>query len=136
MSAYGTNFGCFNADSDMSTVSAFPNGNARLFENFHFFNVLKKRSISFFVSFFDCGNASKLRCKFGKSFLFSILSHSVVHIRPLVVFALCRVLKVGGNVTEFAKRLKPKFSVFFLVVGGFEEDSSDLLESCFLCNGC
>ena len=59
----------------------------------------------------------------------------VVHIGPLVIFALSCRKKVCRGGSKTAKRLEPKLCMLLLIVSSLLEDSRDLLEALLLSDG-
>ena len=136
MSAGGANVGGIGANNDVTAVTAFPNLNFALLENFSGFYVAEKRAISLLVMLFNCSNQTELFSQLVEAFLIGDLGKSCVHIGPLVVFTLSSSAEVLSGVTQTVELFEPQLSVFFLIVGSLEEQGSDLLIALFLCNGC
>ena len=76
MSAYRAHFRCLCAYYDVTAVSALPNLNFALSENFLSLNVLKESSVSLFVMLLDCAYHSELSCECRETLCFSCLAKS------------------------------------------------------------
>ena len=87
--------------------------------------------------FLDSGDpVEQLRDMF-KTFLAGFLGKGGVHIGPLVVFALGRVLQVRSGIRDaVVQQLEPDFRVLLLVVGRLQKQRRDLLIALFLGFGC
>ena len=117
--AYGAYCRCGSADDDMSAVAAFPYCYAALLKYCLFLNVFEERSVAFFMSLFDSSNTSELFCEVVETLFVGFFSHTVVHIGPLEILALCCAFEVIFGRAEFAESLEPHLSVFLFVVGCF-----------------
>ena len=107
----GADGGGRSAYNYMSAIAAFPNLNAGLFEYALGFNVLQKCAVSLLVRLFNGRNAAELCRECSEALFFGLLGHSVVHIRPLVVFAFGRGGKIFFNRAHAAKMLEPQLCV-------------------------
>ncbi len=136
MSAYGANIGSLYAQYHVAAVTAFPKGYAALLENFLGFNIVEKLAIALLVGLLNSCNAAELSCQLQEAFLFGIGCHAVIHVGPLIVFALGCVEEVLCGVAQLTQSLEPKLCVLFLVFSGLQEDLCDLLEAGLLCDGC
>ena len=94
VSAYRANFRSLLANVDVSAVGALPYAVAVAREHQFFFHVAEQLAIAFFVLFFDGGNAFKSGSNFVEAFFAGFLSHSGIHVGPLVVFAFGSVEQV------------------------------------------
>ena len=108
MIAGGANFGSLCSNDDVSAVAAFPNLDFALFNYLSHLNVLKKRTISFFVVLFDGGNKPEFSCKLGKTFFVGGLCKACIHVGPFIVFAFGGVSEVFGGVTDSVQLLEPQ----------------------------
>ena len=136
MSAGGAYFGSLGTNNEVTAVTAFPNLNGALLENFSSFNVLQESAISFLMVLFDSSNHTELLSEVVEAFFFSGLCKTVVHIGPLIVFAFSSRAEVLSGIAKAVQFLEPKLSVFFFVISSLEEEGSDLLIAFLLCNGC
>ena len=59
MVAYRTDIRCFCSNYDMTAVSALPDLYAAFLKYLSGLHIIKKRTISLFVCFFDCCNAAE-----------------------------------------------------------------------------
>ena len=88
MSANGAKLGCLCADYDVAAVSALPDLNFALSENFLSLNILEESSVALFVVLFDSADHSELSCECREALFFSCLSEAFVHVCPLEVLAV------------------------------------------------
>lgn len=125
----------FSANNNMATVAAFPHLYFTLFKDSGGFDILKQCTIALFMGFLDCANHAKLSGKLWEAFLFGSLCKALVHISPLVVFAIGSGGEVCGSIANAVEFFEPHLSMFFFVVCSLIKDSSDLFEAFFLSNG-
>ena len=135
MSAYGTFFGSFLADMQMSAVAATPYFDFAFGENFAVHYVSEQRAVTFLVSLLDGGYASETLRKLGKALFFGGFRKFFVHFHPFVVLAGCGSCKICDGVAYSAERFEPQLCVLFLVESGFREYRRYLLESRFFSRG-
>ena len=119
----------------MSAVAALPDFDLALFKYLSGLNVFQKCAVTLFMFFFDRGNKAEFRGKFFEAFLFGSLRKTVIHIRPLIVFAFRCGGEVLSGVSDAVKFLEPHLCVLFFVVGCLQEKRRDLLVALFLCFG-
>ena len=136
MCANGASAGSLGSHYKVTAVAALPHGHLSLLEYLLHLNVIKELSVSLLMSLLDSSNHSELVCKSLKALFLSFLCEGVVHIGPLVVFALCCCKKVSRGVTKSAESLEPELCMLLLVVCGLLKDSRDLLIALLLCYGC
>ena len=115
MLANGANLRCVGANVHMTAVTAFPNNLFVLCENGDGFHILQKRTVAFFVGFFDSGNATELFCERMEAFFIRFSCHTFVHIGPFVVFTFSSVEKVFSGIAKLAESLEPKLCVFLFI---------------------
>ena len=119
---------------NVATIAALPNAVAVLGEHNALFNVLQQFAITLFVTLLNGPNATEFNSKFGETVLDCLLSHGVIHVGPLVVFARSCVGKVRscrGNVS-LVQELEPQFCMLFLVKSSLCEELCNLLIAVFL----
>ena len=116
--ANGANLRSLCTHNDVTAVTALPNLNFALCENFLSLNIVKQCAIALFMVLLDSSDYSELCCKLCKAFFFSGLCKTVVHIGPLVVLAFSGCCKVCCGVTDAVKLFEPNLGVLFLVVSG------------------
>ena len=135
MSAYRTNFRSFISHVNISAVAAFPAKRRIAFKGFISFVGFQKFFVPCFMSGLYFGNALKFFSQFFKAFFSGFSCHSCIHICPFKVFTLSGILKIGVDIVNSVKLLKPHFCVFFFLIGSFQIKSCQLLISCFFCSG-
>lgn len=125
----------FLAGIDVTAVCAVPLLFLRAGENFAELDVGKQFSVPFLMGFFYYGDAGEKFCKFREAFLRGIFGKSCIHIRPFILFTVCRVFEVCNCIGHCAavEKLEPEFCVLFFVVCGLFEDIGDLVISLFSC---
>ena len=85
--------------------------------------------------FLDLGNHAELGSQCRKTFLFCGFGKAGVHIRPLVILAVCGSAQVCSGVPDALELLEPHLGVFLLIVRGLQEQGSDLLVAFLLRDG-
>ena len=136
MLAYGAKLGSLRTNYDMSAVAALPDLYAALFKYGLRLYVIEKCAVSLLVRLLDSRNAAHLLSKVVEALLVSLARHSVVHIRPLVVLALCCGDEVFCRRSKSAESLEPKLCVLLFVFCGLKEKLCYLLVARLLCNRC
>src|SRR5699024_12140719 len=94
MRAYRADFRSLVSFINISAVVAFPAERSFVFESFSFTVVIKQLLIALFVSGLYLGYAAEFSGKFGKAVFFCFLSHTFIHICPLVIFSCSGVSKI------------------------------------------
>lgn len=135
MVANGAHLRSFLADNDVAAVSALPDGITVLGEYLFFLYVAKKLAVTLLVSLLNGCYHAELGCDFLESFFVSFLSHAVVHVSPLIVFASGSCFKIACGVLDVStfEIFEPQFCVFFLVACGFFKDVCYLFVALFPC---
>lgn len=123
MSANRADFRSFFSFNNVAAIGADPNGLFIAFEHGPIFYLFQQSLVSFFMMFFDSAYSSEFISQFGEAFFFSGFSEAFVHIGPFVMFTGSRIFQVGNGIRNGAamESLEPNLSVFFFVVGGFQE---------------
>ena len=106
VSAYGANFRSLGANNDVAAVTAFPNLNFALLENLSGFDVLQKGTITLYMMLLDFANHAELGRQSLEALFFCGLGEVIVHIGPLVVFAISCSCEVCCGVTDAAELLE------------------------------
>ena len=119
----------------MAAVTAFPNLNFALLENLSGFDVLQKGTITLFMMLLDFANHAELGRQSLEALFFCGLGEVIVHIGPLVVFAISCSCEVCCGVTDAAELLEPQFCVFLFIIGGLQEQGGNLLHTFLLSYG-
>ena len=135
MLTYRAKLRSLNAHHQVAAVTAFPQSNTALFEDRLGLHVVQKLAITLFVSLLDGSNAAELLSQLMEAFLIGFTSHAVIHVSPLVVFALGCMQQVLSSIAQLTQCLEPQLGVFLFVLGSLQEQGSDLLEACLLGNG-
>ena len=127
MGADGADLWRFGTDVDVSAIEALPDDDLVALEDDAVVDVGDECEISLFVLFLDRRNAFEHRRDLVKALFARLFGEGRVHVRPLVVFALCGVDQVGLGVADAAvEQLEPHLCVFLFVVCGLLEDVRDL----------
>ena len=100
MLTYRAGFGSRSTDNDMSAIAAFPNRYTGLFKYGFGFHIFKKSTVSFLMCFLNSGNATELLRQIVKAFFIGFSCHTIIHIRPLIIFAFCRCRQVFLCITN------------------------------------
>lgn len=134
MGANRANLRRFLAYDDVTAVAAYPDGVALAREYDSLLDVLEQAQIALLVVALDGTNGAEFEGDFGESLFFGFFCHAVIHVGPLVVFALGGIAEVGHGVGNLAavQKLEPQFGMLFLVVGSLFEEGCNLLVAVFL----
>lgn len=120
---------------DVPTVAADPNDFLALCKNASAAYIVKQLEVARLVLLFDCSDSAEKLRDIRKALGVRLLSHTRVHIRPLVVFTGCRrnevFLRRGDRAA--AQKLEPQLGVLFLVCCGLLENRRYLLIAVLLC---
>ena len=124
------------ANHDETAVAALTDLNLALLKDLLVLHVVQQVALSLLMGLLDGSNASKLGRKSRKALFLGLLGHTVIHIGPLEVLALSSMEKVLSGIAQLAQLLEPELSVLLLVLGGLQEQLSDLLKAGLRCHGC
>ena len=116
MIAGRANLRCLGADNDMSAVSAFPDFDFALRENLLRLYIVQQRAVSFLVVLFDFTDQTEFCRQLREALRLSGLGNCILHICPLVVFALCCRCKILCGVTDACKLFEPHLCMLLFVV--------------------
>ena len=83
----------------------------------------------------DLSDHAEAGCQLREALCLGCFGKACIHVRPLVVLALCGRCEVLGRATDAGQLLEPQLGVLLLVVRRFEEQRRDLLVALLLCNG-
>src|SRR5699024_7177664 len=119
---------------DVSAVITFPAKGSFVFESFSLAVVVEKLLIAFLVSCFYLGNAAELCGQLRKSFVFSLFSHSLIHICPLIVFAGSSICKIFIYTSDAVELFEPHFGMLFFLICCLLKDIRHLNKSGFSCS--
>lgn len=133
MSAYRADFRSLCSDYDMTAVAAFPNLDFALSEHFLRLHIMKQRSVTLFVMFFDGCDSTEFSSEFRESFLFSSISKTGIHVSPLIVFTISGSTEIFSSSADSVQFLEPHFRVLFLIIGSLLEKSGNLLKAILFC---
>jgi len=135
MCARRADLGSLGANDDMTAIAALPHLDLALCKDLCHLHVVQQCAVTLLVVTLDRCDQTELFCKLSKALFLSSLCKTIIHIRPLVVFALCRMQQVLCCVADTVELLEPQFCVLALVVCRFEEERCDLLVAFLFCNG-
>src|SRR5699024_5858327 len=116
VSAYRADFRSLVPIVDVTAVTALPSKRSLVLECLACLVVIQKSLITFFVRSFYLSYASELSRQFCKAFLFGFLSHSLIHICPLVVLACGSVSKIFFYISAAVELFEPHFCMLFLLI--------------------
>ena len=111
----------------MAAVSALPDLDLALCEDGGRLHVVQQGAIALLVMTLDLADHAEAGCQLREALGLGRLGKACIHVRPLVVLALCGRCEVLGRATDAGQLL--------LVVRRFEEQRRDLLVALLLCNG-
>ena len=129
MVADGAYFRSILADHDVTTVAALPDALIVAREDDTTLDVAHELLVALLVMLLDSTYHTELSSDLLEAFLLSFLSHTGIHVGPLVVLTGSSSLEVALRILDVTtlEILEPELSVLLLVVGCLLEDSSDLL---------
>ena len=134
----GTNradIGSSSADNDVSAVAAFPYTDATLLENFGCFDIVQQGTVTLLMTLFDGSHTSELLSQFMEAFFIGFTGKGVVHVCPFVILTFSSMKQILGSRANSTQMLEPQFGMFFLILGGLEEEGGYLLVTVLLGNG-
>ena len=134
MVAGGAHLRSGRAYDDMAAVGALPDGVAVLREHLLVKDVLEKSAVALLVVLLDGAHQFELLRDLVESLLAGLLRHPGVHVGPLEVLSVGRVVEVGDGAGHGAavEVLEPYLGVLLLVGGGLLEEGGYLYESVLL----
>ena len=135
MGANRANFRCLGASDQVTAVAALPHHDAGLLEDSLGFHIMQQSTIALFMALFDGRYTAELGSQLLEAFFFGFAGHAVIHVGPLVVFAVGSFHQVFGSIAYFTQRLIPQFGMLFFVGSGFQEQRSNLLKALLLSYG-
>lgn len=109
------------AHDDVTAVAAFPDFYLALFEDLHGFHIGQQLAVAFLVMLFNGGNQAEFCGQLRESLFFRGLGKAVVHVGPLVIFALGGVQQVLGGIADALELLEPHLGMLFFIFGSLEE---------------
>ena len=136
MEADRADFRSLRADHDVTAVAAFPDRDAGLLKHLLLFHVLQQLAIALFVGLFNRSHAAELSGEFRETFFIGFLRHTVIHIRPLVIFTGSGSGEVFLGRADLAELTEPQLRVFTLVISGLLEKSGNLFVTRLLRDAC
>lgn len=127
VTAYRAHLGSLLAHDQMAAHTALPHGQLALLEYLLHLNVLQQTAVALLMALLDGSHLAELLGQLREAFLFGIFGKAVVHVGPLVVFALgCGQQVVGGG-TQATQGLEPQAGMLLLVAGSLAEHLGQLL---------
>src|SRR5574344_2356821 len=107
------------SDYNMTAVRALPNHILLTREYYATFHILKKLSVTLFMSLLDSANFLEKECDILETLFLSGLCKSGIHVGPLVILACCSILKIScraRNLTAM-EELEPNLGMLLLILG-------------------
>ena len=135
--ADGANLGRLLTDDNMAAVAALPDLICVAREHQSALDVGQQLAVARLVLLFDLAHAVKQRGDGVEALFTRHARKALVHIRPLVVFAVRRVGQIhrsGGHAV--VQEFEPQLGVFLLVARRLFKDVRDLDVAVLLCLGC
>ena len=120
----------------MAAVAALPDLDLALFKDLGGLDVAQQRAVALLVMALDLADEAELLRQLGKALFLCGLGERIVHVGPLVVFALSGGEQIVGGGADALELFEPHLGVLLFVVRGLLEERSDLLIALFLCLGC
>ena len=94
---------------------------------------MQQRAVALLMVLFDRADKTEFLRKLAEALFLGGFGEALVHIRPLVVFALGGVQKILRRIADAVELLEPELRMLLFVVRGFQEESGDLLIALLLC---
>ena len=120
------------AHNDMTAVAAFPHLDLALGKDLLGLHIVQQRTVALLMGLFDRAHHAELRRQLREAFLLRRLGKALVHVGPLVIFAIRRGRQILGGGADAVQLLEPHLSMLLLVIRRFEEQRGDLLKAILL----
>ena len=132
-----TDFRSLLADTDVTAFCTFPDSVAVFGEYQAVFYIGEQFTITFFMCLFNFADSREQIRNAVKALFLGNGSEFLVHVSPFVVFPFRSSSQVLSGIRDFsaAEQLKPKFCMFFFVVGSFFKNLGNLYIAVFFCLG-
>ena len=131
MRAYWACLGCLFTHNHMSAITTYPYAVIIARKDNPLLYICEQSAVTLFVVAFYSPNHAEFGSDGGKSFLLSLLRHTVIHICPLIVLPLCGLMQISHSVRNITaiKQFVPKFGMLLLVLGSFLKNRGYLFET-------
>ena len=115
------------ANDDMAAVAALPHLDFAFSKDLRHFHIVQQGTVALLMMPFNGGNHAEADGQIMEALFVGRFGKAIVHIRPLVVFALGGGEQVLGGGADAVQLLKPQLGMLFFILGGFEEQRRNLL---------
>ena len=122
------------AHHDVAAVAALPDLHLALFKDLGGLDIVQQSAVTLFVALLDGSNQTEFGSKIGEALRFGGFGKALIHIGPLVIFALGGMQQVLRGIFSSMQLLIPHSGVGLLVFRGFEEDFRHLFIALVLCD--
>ena len=119
----------------MATVSALPDLDLALGEDGGRLHIVQQGAIALLMMALNLTDHAEAGRQLRETFGLGRLGKAVIHVRPLVVLALCGRCEVLGRAADACQLLEPQLGMLLLVVRRLQEQRRDLLVALLLCYG-
>ena len=134
MGAHRTYLGGFFPYDDMATVAALPDLILVTGKDQAALYIGEQFAVAFLMLFLNGRYGLKQSCNLLEALFTGFFGKGGIHVRPLVILALCGILQVFGRGTYGAvmQELKPNLCMFLLIRGSLLKQGCDLHIAVFL----